>query len=71
MRQPNIKRLEKVAKLLEQAADLLDRVTDDENPHSPSDAYYLRVSGRELYQMKRNIEAVAKVEREYTENDGI
>ena len=64
MNKGNIRRLERVARLLGIAEELIDRVTDTDSPSNPSDAFYLRMTSQELNYTKRNIEAIAKVARE-------
>ena len=53
-----------MVRLLGIAEEIIDRVTDTERPSNPSDAFYLRMTSQELNYTKRNIEAIAKVERE-------
>lgn len=60
----NIRRLERVVKLLDIAEELIDRITDSDAPAKPNDAYYLRMTSQELNHTKRNIQAIANVERE-------
>lgn len=66
MKQPNIKRLERAAKLIEKASELLDYVVDHEgyDKFRPDDAYFIIGAVRELNYEKQCIEIIARVARE-------
>lgn len=68
MKQPNIKRLERAAGMLEKSADLISDVAYEENETLTGDnCYWLKQQARDLHYIVSGITRIAKVAKEDAE----